>query len=177
MMNFYRLLRPRSSHRAVHGFTLTEALVTVVVLGILTAIAAPTIRFGNAPLKDTSSRLVGNLKLMRAKAMSHTAAYRLRAVPGTTGAVDFRVERAALCSDTAWTADPGFSVEDAQVDRPVQVSQVMLNGQGQPIDNWSLCYSSRGLASHNLEMTLRDEQSGQKITVFPGGAIDVQAIP
>jgi prepilin-type N-terminal cleavage/methylation domain-containing protein len=160
------------------GFTLTEVLVTVVVLGVLTAIAAPNIRFGSNPLKDTSTRIAGNLKLLRAKAMSQTSAYRLQAVPGSVpGTVALGIQRAMLCSDTVWTADPAFATEDTLLDRQVQISQVTLNGQSKPIDGWSICYNSRGLATQNLVLTLRDDQSGQTITVFPGGAVDVQAIP
>lgn len=164
-----------SSHT---GFTLAEVMVTVVVLGILTAITAPTIRFGSNPLKDTSNRIAGNLKLLRAKAMSQTSAYRLQAVPGIApGTVALEMKRATLCSDTVWTADPTFVTEDTLLDRQVQISQVTLNSQPKPIDNWSICYNGRGLATQNLVLTLRDDQSGQTITVFPGGAVDVQAIP
>jgi prepilin-type N-terminal cleavage/methylation domain-containing protein len=160
------------------GFTLPEVLVTVVILGILTAIAAPTIRFGSNPLKDSSNRIAGSIKLLRAKAMSQTSAYRLHAVPGPVpGTVALKVERAMLCSDTVWTADPAFATEDTLLDRQVQISQVTLNSQSKPIDSWSICYNSRGLATQNLVLTLRDDHSDQSITVFPGGAVDVQAIP
>jgi prepilin-type N-terminal cleavage/methylation domain-containing protein len=173
--NFYLKSFNRSFSK---GFTLTEVLVTLVVLGILTVIAAPTIRFGSNPLKDNSSRIAGNLKLLRAKAMSQTSAYRLQAVPGDVpGTVTLGIERAMLCSDTVWTADPTFATEDTLLDRQVRISQVMSNGQSRPIDSWSICYNSRGLATRNLVLTLRDERSGQTITVFPGGAVDVQAIP
>jgi prepilin-type N-terminal cleavage/methylation domain-containing protein len=160
------------------GFTLAEVMVTVAVLGIMTAIAAPTIRFGSNPLKDTSNRIAGNLKLLRAKAMSQTSAYRLQAVPGIApGTVALEMKRATLCSDTVWTADPTFVTEDTLLDRQVQISQVTLNSQLKPIDSWSICYNGRGLATQNLVLTLRDDRSGQTITVFPGGAVDVQAIP
>jgi prepilin-type N-terminal cleavage/methylation domain-containing protein len=173
--NFYLKGFNRSSSL---GFTLTEVLVTLVVLGVLTTIAAPNIRFGSNPLKDTSTRIAGNLKLLRAKAMSQTSAYRLQAVSGAVpGTVTLGVQRAMLCSDTVWTADPTFAPEDASLDRQVQISQVTLNGQSKPIDSWSICYNSRGLATQNLVLTLRDDHSGQTITVFPGGAVDVQAIP
>jgi prepilin-type N-terminal cleavage/methylation domain-containing protein len=160
------------------GFTLPEILVTVVIFGILTAIAAPTIRFGSNPLKDSSNRIAGSIKLLRAKAMSQTSAYRLHAVLGPVpGTVTLNVERAMLCSDTVWTADPAVATEDTLLDRQVQIAQVTLNGQSKPIDSWSICYNSRGLATQNLVLTLRDDHSDQSITVFPGGAVDVQAIP
>jgi prepilin-type N-terminal cleavage/methylation domain-containing protein len=178
-----RLFRPsrlrlpffKSAH--LQGFTLTEVLVTLAISGTLTAIAAPTIRFGSDPLKDTSSRLVSNLKLLRAKAVSQTSAYRLQAVPSAAGTPVLSIERATLCSDTVWTADPSFAAEDTLLDPQVQLSQVTANGQTRPVDRWSICYNSRGLATQNVVLTLRDEQHGQIVTVFPGGAIDVQATP
>ncbi len=164
---------------SVTGSTLIESLVTILVLGILTAIAAPNIRFGVNPLRDTSDRLAGNLKMLRAKAISQTSAYRMRAIPQGSGFV-ITHERARLCSDAPgdWRTDAAFASEDAAFDAPVTLATVTLNGTSASVNNWSVCYSSRGLASQNVVFTLQDDQSRQKrVTVFPGGGVDVQAVP
>jgi prepilin-type N-terminal cleavage/methylation domain-containing protein len=169
------------------GFTLAETLVTIVVLGILTAIAAPSIQFGTNPLKDTSANIAGNLKLLRAKAVSQTSAYRMRSVATATG-LRLAVEFAESCSSpsTAWKPDPGFASEDALdtsasplgQGKGVTIAQVLIDAAPTPIDDWNLCYNSRGLTNQTLELTLQDNRNAQrKITVFRGGAVDVKALP
>jgi prepilin-type N-terminal cleavage/methylation domain-containing protein len=175
-LRFYFRHSPCQHSPRQRGFSLTEVLVALAVSGTLTAIAAPIIKFGTNPLKDSSSRLAGSLKLLRAKAVSQTSAYRLRAVPGDS-MPSLQVERATLCSDSVWTADPSFTAEDTALDRSVQLTQVVINGQPKPVDGWSICYSSRGLATQNAVLTLSAGQRAQTITVFPGGAVDVQTLP
>lgn len=169
------------------GFTLAETLVTIVVLGILTAIAAPTIRFGNSPLKDTSANIAGNLRLLRAKAVSQTSAYRM--LPMTTVAgQSLAVETAESCSSTDWSPDPGFALEDTALDtsasplgqrKGVKIDQVLIDSVApSPSSNWNICYNSRGLTNQTLELTLKDDKNAQrKITVFRGGGVDVKALP
>jgi prepilin-type N-terminal cleavage/methylation domain-containing protein len=169
------------------GFTLAETLVTIVVLGILTAIAAPTIQFGNNPLKDTSANIAGNFRLLRAKAVSQTSAYRMRSVKTATG-LRLAVEFADSCSSpsTAWRPDPGFASEDAldtstsphSQRNGVTIAQVLIDAAPTPVDDWSLCYNSRGLTNLTLDLTLKDNKNAQrKITVFRGGGVDVKALP
>ncbi len=169
------------------GFTLAETLVTIVVLGILTAIAAPTIQFGSNPLKDISANIAGNLKLLRAKAVSQTAAYRMRPV-ATANGLSLAMEYADSCSSTVWSPDPGFSPEDTALDtsasplgqrKGVKIAQVLIdNAAPSSSDNWNICYNSRGLTNQTLDLTLKDDKNAQrKITVFRGGGVDVKALP
>ncbi|MGB8701284.1 MAG: GspH/FimT family pseudopilin [Thermosynechococcaceae cyanobacterium] len=168
-----------NSYRAYsqQGFSLAEVSVTVLIVGVLAAIAAPTIRFGINPLKDTTTRIESNLKLLRSKAISQTSAYRIRATPSGSD-VALTVERATFCTDTAWSGDPSFAPEDLKLDRGVQITQVTDSTDNTvTANNWSICYNGRGLANKNLVVTLRDAKSGQRLEVFPGGAVDVKAIP
>jgi prepilin-type N-terminal cleavage/methylation domain-containing protein len=168
------------------GFTLAETLITIVILGVLTAISAPTIRFGNLPLKDTSANIAGNLKLLRAKAISQTSAYRMRPV-ATANGMSLAVEVAESCTSANWKPDPGFTLGDTALDtattppanrKNVEISGVLINGVAPtPITNWNICYGSRGLANQTLELSLKDDKNLQnKITVFRGGGVDVKAI-
>jgi prepilin-type N-terminal cleavage/methylation domain-containing protein len=168
-----------SNHPLHHqGYTLAEVLVTVLVLGILTAIAAPTIKFGTNPLKDTTHRIASNIKLLRSKAMAQTSAYRIRSFLGADAKVALTVERSDLCSDiTGWTADASFASEDLQFNREVQINRVKVNDVDTAIDNWTICYTSRGLADKKLELTLENNASPvgfQSITVLRGGSVDVK---
>jgi prepilin-type N-terminal cleavage/methylation domain-containing protein len=178
MLHPFRTNRISSYPVRCQGFTLAEVLVTVLVLGILTAIAAPTIKFGTNPLKDTTHRIASNIKLLRSKAMAQTAAYRIRSFLSADGKVALTIERSDLCSDiTGWTADASFAAEDLQLNREVQVHQVKVNDLGAAIDNWSICYTSRGLADKKLELTFENNSSPvgfQSITVLRGGSVDVK---
>jgi prepilin-type N-terminal cleavage/methylation domain-containing protein len=169
------------------GFTLAETLVTITILGVLTAIAAPNIMsMGNNPLKDITNNIAGNLKLSRAKAMSQTSAFRMRPVVNANG-VSLAVQYAATCTEPAsnWRPDPSFAEEDTQLDDPnvlpqrkgVQIDRFTINGVTQAGYNWSICYNSRGLTaqSQSLVLTLKNLKGDQQnINIFPGGSVNVQ---
>jgi prepilin-type N-terminal cleavage/methylation domain-containing protein len=168
------------------GFTLAETLVTITILGVLTAIAAPNVMpMGSNPLRDTTNNIMGHLKMSRAKAMSQTSAFRLRPVVNTNG-VSLVAEHAAMCTDpdSSWRTDPGFAEEDTQLDDPnitpqrkgVQIEQFSINGVAQAGYNWNICYNSRGLTAQaqSLELTLKNTKGDRRsISIFPGGGVDV----
>ncbi len=88
------------------GFTLIEMIVTVMVAGILMAIATPSLLSLNKPLRDGSLQFKSQLSLIRSKAISSSKAYRIRpkfttlaelAANSEGRARNFVVEYAANC--------------------------------------------------------------------------------
>jgi prepilin-type N-terminal cleavage/methylation domain-containing protein len=178
------------------GFTLIEALITISVLGVLTAIAAPNIMaMGSRPLPDSTNRLVGQIRLARAKAISQTSAFRLR--PEVINMSDpnlnnrqtrWVVQRANSCNSTTWTNDASFTEEDVTTSKRVELIQSKLNGvviedtDSQRIPKMTFCINSRGTIaeSKNLEFKLQYRQGSagptQRIEIFPGGSVQIYDI-
>lgn len=180
--NLVRLQRLHGKKENYKGFTIIEILVVLMIAGIMAAFAAPTIKFGINPLQDTTNRIAGNFKLVRAKAMSQTSAYRVR----QTSATQLTVERARSCFDTTgWTVDPSFTVEDLSLaeaediqglakNEIIQIVAATVNGTTvTTLTNWRLCYDSRGLADRTLVLTLRNITTNRqnRIEVFRGGTV------
>ncbi len=59
------------------GYTLTELLVTMVILGVLSAMAMTLKPWYENPLRDSNDRLTGVIKSARARAISTTSTYRI----------------------------------------------------------------------------------------------------
>ena len=175
------------------GFTLIEALVTVLMVGVLGAIAAPNIlAVGNNPLRDSTNHLAGQLRLVRSKAISQTSAYRIRwnMIPNSTAPnvqTQLIIERAATCNSPTWTRDAAFTEEDVTTKKNIELSALRVNGAfpnsvldptpSTPGLNWMVCINSRGMADKNISWTFRLRQSSagptQRLEIFPGGAIQV----
>jgi prepilin-type N-terminal cleavage/methylation domain-containing protein len=191
MMPFLKMILHRSSIRrrtALNdaGVTLVELLAAVAITGVLAAIAAPSISTGNAPLKDSTNRVTANVKLIRAKAMSQTSAYRIRPI-----SVDqLIIERAANCNAVAgsWVRDAGFADEDLELSKFIGLARVTVNGTNvTPVDGewsgtWSICFNSRGMANGNVVMTLGDISNNSnnnepnQLQIFPGGTVQLASV-
>lgn len=185
LIELQQIYRKRKSYE---GFTLLEILVVLLLAGIMAAMSAPYISFGINPLPDTTNRLAGNIKLMRAKAMAETSAYRMRQISET----QLIVERGRTCFDSTWIVDPSFTPEDislaeaediqgmaknavirivgAEVNR---LTVTTLNPSGQL--NWELCFNSRGMAGKNVRVNLKNIKTNdtKQIEVFGGGGVQI----
>ena len=139
--------------RKQSGLSMIELLVIMTVLGIAVASSSLFLKPAEAPLQSATVLTEGYLRQIRARAMSTTSAYRVT----PTDATRFDASYATTCSATTWTADPEF---DLELPRGVELSSTA----------WSLCFSSRGLASNNLTLTLQHPQFGTRdIEVLLGG--------
>lgn len=163
------------------GTTLPEILVAIVMLGALTAIAAPTLLQAREPsLPDSVNRLAGQLRLARSKAIAQTSAYRIYppvAVIGTEPD-ELVVERASSCGapEADWDVDPAFQEEDRIFGENVGLNSAKVNNVNvSPKYSWKVCFDSRGTADKNLVLTFSNIQNGglKTIEVFPGGAVQV----
>ncbi|MGB7412639.1 MAG: prepilin-type N-terminal cleavage/methylation domain-containing protein, partial [Thermosynechococcaceae cyanobacterium] len=176
MMNFLKANARRSLFRQYKGadnagVSMPELMAVVAITGVLAAIAAPSISFGNEPLKDTTKRVAANIKLIRAKAMSQTSAYRIRAISDD----QLIIERANSCDapDAEWTRDPGFAEEDLRLDEEVSILSAKEDSVEQ--SNWDICFNSRGIADKNLTLVFAEagETTQEQIEIFQGGNVAV----
>lgn len=60
------------------GFTLVETLASLIVIGFIMGMAAPSLLSLNKPLRDGSLQFQAHLNLIRSKAIASNRAYRLR---------------------------------------------------------------------------------------------------
>jgi prepilin-type N-terminal cleavage/methylation domain-containing protein len=60
------------------GFTLVETLASLIVIGFIMSMAAPSLLSLNKPLRDGSLQFQAHLNLIRSKAIASNRAYRLR---------------------------------------------------------------------------------------------------
>ena len=147
--------RSRKS-RQIQGTTLAEALVTIVVVGVLSAIAAPNIlATGSKPLPDTTDKIAGQFRAARAKAVAQTTLFRIRptnaagtatitncasasggcintqlTVERVTTATNANAVNTAVCStddSTVWVKDGGFNTEDLTFGQGISISNVVID--------------------------------------------------
>lgn len=163
-------LRPPQTQR---GFSVVELLITVAFVGILSAIALPRISFATRPLSDSSNRLTSSFKMVRAKAMSQTSAYRVR----PTSASSIKIERANACdapNASDWQADGTFTISDSRMEQDIAFVNATENDQARsPSSGWSICFNGRGMANKNLVLTLQNQKDSKqkRIEVFRGGTV------
>jgi prepilin-type N-terminal cleavage/methylation domain-containing protein len=153
------------------GFTLTELIATMVIVGIMAVLAGPMLNsnMGTRPLDDSTNRVAGTLNLMRVKATSQTSAYRFRLGSSSNF---FLVEYAPTCTSASseWKSDGSFLLEDRTLGKAVTFSSVTPNPTVSP---WSVCFDNRGMADRSLDIRLADSSTTRRVQVFQGGSIQM----
>ncbi len=177
------------------GFTLIEMIVTVMVAGILMAIATPSLLSLNKPLRDGSLQFKSQLSLIRSKAISSSKSYRIRPkFPALTDYPDgrarnFVVEYADNCKkdETAgnWKMASQFDLDlPPNIGIPTTATTLPTIGAVTNSLDWKaigsrICFDSRGiLEDTNTKIVLRDFQGFNKakltaIELTKVGSVDV----
>ena len=149
--------------RSQQGFSLYELLVVVLIIGSISSLAIVGLRGLRNDLRNSTSQLEAQVKLVRTRALPTTRAYRLVQVS------DQRIEAqwSFRCSDADdWTSDERIWFE---LPSRVNISQTQ-NVQ----DNVIICFTSRGVATTNPILTLQDTKGDTtNLEIFLGGAVEV----
>ena len=119
------------------GFTMIELIVTLTIMGVLALIAIPAWRSLSSSSSDSATALVSHFKVVRAKALANTMAYKI--YPSSTTQIN--VDSAANCSASTWTNDASLRF-------------TLSDGSALSSTAWSFCYDSRGLSSNSLTFNI-----------------------
>jgi prepilin-type N-terminal cleavage/methylation domain-containing protein len=201
-MHLRRKLTGSLQNRAVRGVTLIEALVTISIVGVLGAIAAPNVtKIGSKPLPDTANQIAGVFRSARSRAIATTSPIkvkplgRLVAPTGTsTGGVNTQLEvwrstkTTAVCnSETDWVKDNTLSEEYLTFAKDITLQATQVDNAFLSVPTgWEVCFNTRGMASttttstnnfqgNNVVLTFKQasDNKTQRVEIFPAGGIQV----
>jgi Tfp pilus assembly protein FimT len=139
-------------------------LITLAVLSILLGIAALNLRPLNNDAQNAADRLAGTFRQVRARAMATTSAYRLVYLSPSS----LRADSAKTCAGRGgWKPEPKFSLT---LEPGATLTGANLS-PGQSV----VCFNSRGLASANPTLQLRDTyERRREVEVLLGGAVEIR---
>jgi Tfp pilus assembly protein FimT len=136
------------------GNTLIELLGVLALIAITVMAAVVKMQSAGNPLEISTSILEGEFREARLNAIATMSAYRVSPATPTT----LKGEKATSCSATTWTADSSLNNK-------------LATGVTMSPTSWNVCYSSRGIATSNVTVTLAHSTLGsRRIEVLVGGA-------
>jgi prepilin-type N-terminal cleavage/methylation domain-containing protein len=174
------------------GFTLLEMLAVLIVVGIITGFAVPSLLSLNKPLRDGTLLFKNQLSLIRSKAIASGRAYRIKpkfstatAYPDGT-ARNFIVEYASNCTAPENTATvlSWQAASQLDLDLPANVGITNITSTTIPVIgdvlndlNWNsgkgICFDSRGIVATTIKFILKDFRGDNRarIAVFEVGKV------
>jgi type II secretory pathway pseudopilin PulG len=186
----------RSPKHNSEGFTLIEMVAILIIIGVISGFALPSLLVLNKPLRDGVSQFKSQLNLIRAQAIASNKAYRIKPLYSTRAEYynaatnpdsiprNFTAEYAANCSASIWTPASQFNLDlpkDVGIAATEDITGIPtttpLMTVSNNLTNLSICFDNRGLVSRSMNFALKDFQSNHraKITVFQilpvGGSI------
>ena len=136
------------------GTTLIELLGVLALIGIAVVAVVVKMQSSGNPLEVSTSLVEGEFREARLNAIATMSAYRVSPATPTR----LQAEKAATCSATTWTVDSSMN-------------NTLSTGVTMSPSSWSVCYSSRGIATANVVVTLAHSQFGsRRVEVLVGGA-------
>ena len=138
--------------RSETGTSLVEILVVMVLLGIGLTTASFKLYAAASPVETAATLIEGFVRQARARAVATTSAVRI--FPDGPG---LAMETSDRCTSTTWTP------ETSSVELPAGTSIAE--------SVWSLCFTSRGVTTDALTLTVvHDEMTPRHVEVFYGGS-------
>ena len=135
------------------GMTLIELLATLAVLAIALGVMAMNLLPVASPVDTSTALLEGIFREARLNAIATMSSYRVTP-SGTNRIVG---EKGASCSATTWTADASLAT-------------ALPTGVTMSPTSWSVCFSSRGISTNNVIVTLAHTTYGsRRVEVLFGG--------
>jgi hypothetical protein len=139
------------------GITVLEVLVVVAILGLSVGVAALNLEPLETPLAAGVTLTEGFFREARLSAIASTSAHRVQ----PDSSLQLGVQQATSCAASSWT-----TVADMKLNLPQGVSLADTS--------WSVCFTSRGISSDNVVITLQHDMYGsEQVEVLLGGTTRV----
>jgi prepilin-type N-terminal cleavage/methylation domain-containing protein len=180
-----------SSRSSANGFTLTELLLVVALIGTMAAVALPVMKDMTASIKlsDAARMVVGELQDARIKAVSTNRVFRVRMNCPSTGYIR-RVEVLATAVDTAanrclQSAYPFPAADNDVMTRPNYDGPVRTLPAGATVTSTIVQFSPDGTAAEvvggvvqaiatTLTLTITRDSKSKSVTINAVGKIQLQ---
>jgi general secretion pathway protein H len=150
------------------GFSLVEVLVTLALVGLLSALAVLNFNRSGLSLVDATETLAGNIRLARANAVSRGARYRV-----TLHSNSYSLQRLQDDDgDDVWEPDAAFPTQEVELSGGITISE----GASVEIE-----FTTRGLLASlpdgipadviPISLSSADESQSEAIEVWPSGQV------